>query len=134
VENVALDTTVASVITADTVFTLAAGSTDDDAYNSMVISVKDEDADAGGGVRERRVTDYAGATRQVTVDADFEFPIEVGDTVRIYLGAYSTTAGAAATDDIATAVKDAVWDESTSDHVTAGTTGKKLHDWRGLER
>lgn len=129
---IALDTSVASVVTADTVFTLSSGSTYDDAYNNMVVSIKDENGT--GDVIERRITDYVGAEKKVTVDADFEFPIEVDDTVRIYLGAYSTATTSAQTSSIAVACADQVWDESESDHVSAGTFGLKLQQWRALER
>ncbi len=128
---IALDSTVLAVTEADISFTLVSGSTDDNAYNNMVISIKQQ---VGDDVRERRVTDYIGVSRTVTVDYDFEFPITAGDIARIYLGAYSTTAGAAAVSEIAVASADAVWDEAEADHVTTGTFGKKLHDWRGLER
>ena len=87
-----------------------------------------------GSIIERRITDYIGSSKTMTVDYDFEFPIEVGDTVRIYLGAYSTATTDAQTTEIATAVTDAVWDEAEKDHVDAGSFGKKVHDWRGLER
>lgn len=128
---IALDSTVGAVIEADISFTLGSGSTDDDAYNNMVISIKQG---VGGDTRERRITDYIGVSRTVTVDYDFEFPISVGDEARIYLGAYSTATTDAQTTEIATVVTDAVWDEALSSHVTAGTTGRKLQDWRSLER
>lgn len=128
---IALDSTVGAVTEADISFTLASGSTDDNAYNNMVISIKQA---VGEDVRERRITDYIGVSRTVTVDYDFEFPITAGDEARIYLGAYSTTAGAAAVSEIAVAAADQVWDEAEADHTTTGTFGKKLHSWRGLER
>ena len=129
---IALETTVASVVEADISFTLAAGSTYDDAYNNMVVSIKD--ADGTGDVIERRITDYVGLTKAMTVDRDYEFPIEVGDVVRIYLGAYSTATTAAQVAEIASVAADAVWEEAENDHTAAGTFGRKLHSWRGLER
>jgi len=102
----------------DQTFTLAAGSTNDDEYNNMVVSVKDI---SGGVIASRRVTDYDGSTKKITCDYPFEFPLAIGDVVKIYADTYSQTAGAAAVSEIA----DAVWDESEADHKTKGTMGFK---------
>lgn len=100
--NIALSTTIASVTTADTVFKLTAGATDNDAYNNMVISIEDV---SSGEIRSRRVTDYIGGSNfEVTVDYDFQFAIAVGDIVKIYAGTYSQTADAATIDDIFNAI------------------------------
>lgn len=118
--NLALQTTIASVTTADTVFVLTDGASDDDAYNNMIISIKDV---SSGDIRSRRVTDYVQSTKTITVDADFEFTVAAGDIVRIFASSYSQTADAAAVADIA----DAVWDESDTDHMTIGSKGLKMH-------
>lgn len=117
---IALETTVANAdpdgSDADGTFTLAKGSANDDEYNNMVIAVSDV---SGGVTASRRITDYTGATKKITVDYPFEFPIADGDYVRIWADTYSTTAGAAAAGEIA----DAVWEESQTEHVTAGSMG-----------
>jgi hypothetical protein len=120
--ELALETTVSQVDTADSVFRLAAGSSDNDAYNNMVVSITDV---SNGDTRSRRITDYVGSTKQVTVDYDFEFALATSpaDVVRIWAGTYSQTAGAAAVSEIA----DAVWDEAEVAHMTIGSTGLKQH-------
>jgi hypothetical protein len=131
---IALATTIASVITTDTIFTLTDGSADDGAYDNMVMSI-----DHDGDIRERRIIDYIGATKQVTVDADYEFAVvgggtDVGDVARIYLGAYSTATTSAQVNTIAVACADAVLDEDLTSHQIINTPGSKLRNIRGLER
>ena len=121
---VSLNTTIAAVTTPDTVFTLTDGSSDDDAYNNMVISVTDI---SGNDTRSRRVTSYVGSSKTVTVDADFQFSIVGGDIVTIWADTYSQTAGAAAIQDIADASAIAVWEEPDLDHIADGTKGQKMH-------
>jgi len=114
---VALRTTVSQIETEDISFRLAAGATDDDAYNDMVISITDI---SNGETRGRRITDYDGSTRKVTVENDFEFTIAIGDVVRIWANASEGTIGAAG----ATEIADHVWDEDREDHTTVGTMGE----------
>jgi len=119
-DNIAVETTIhADGIVADTAFRLTVGSSDDDAYNNMVVSVTDV---SGRDTRARRVTNYVGSTKTVTVDSDFMFPLAENDVVRIWADTYSQTAGAAAIADIA----DAVWEETMQDHNSTGTTGLQL--------
>jgi len=114
--HVALDTLVATIPTPDTVITLDAGSTVDDAYNNMVISVYDVST---GHVASRRVIAYVGSTKQVTVDADFGFNIVADDVVRIWADTYSQTATTAVIEDIASAV----WEEDRNSHKAVDTMG-----------
>lgn len=119
---IALETTVADAdvdgSATDAIFTLTDGSSSNDEYNYMVISLTDI---SGAVVASRRITDYIGATKKVTVDGAFQFPVADGDRVRIWADTYSQTANAAAITDIV----DAVWNETQTDHVTEGTTGFK---------
>ena len=118
--NIALVTTIASVTTADIVFVLTAGATDDDAYNNMVMSIEDV---SSGDIRSRRISDYAQATKTITVDADFQFAVAAGDIVKIYASTYSQTADAAAVQDIV----DAILDEDTQDlHQTVHSAGWRV--------
>lgn len=88
---VALTTTISAIETADTVFDLTDGRTNDDAYNNNVVAVKDV---SGGRWEVRKVSDYVGASKRITVDADFSFPLAVGDTVKIFKCSYSPTTAA----------------------------------------
>lgn len=118
---VALQTTVASVTTADTVFKLTAGATDNDAYNNMIISIKDV---SSGDIRSRRATDYVGGSDfEVTVDYDFEFPIAAGDIVTIFASSYSQTADAAAAGDI----RDTILNSDSASYTQQGSIGQKIH-------
>ena len=102
-DNVALRTVVNTVITADTEFTVIDGSTEDDAYNNMIVTVVDA---SSGDAISRKISDYTGSTKQITVDDDLEFAIDAGDTVIIWADTYAVTAGTAAADEIANAVRD----------------------------
>lgn len=64
-----------------TSFTLAEGTTSDDAYNGMLIEVRDESA-ATREVETRRIVDYTSG-RVVTVNRAFSFLPTVGDHVHI---------------------------------------------------
>ncbi len=129
--EVALETTILDAnpdgSNTDVTFTLSAGSTDDDEYNNMVIAVTDV---SGGVVSARRAVDYVGASKKVSVDAAFEFPLADGDRVRLWASTYSQTADAAAISDIA----DAVWNETQSDHLAEGSTGAKQDRSDRIER
>jgi len=126
--NIALESAVADDnpdgSSIDTTFTLTDGSGNNDEYNNMVISVIDV---SGGVVASRRVIDYTGANKKVETDAAFEFPIAIGDKVRIWADTYSQTAGAAAITDIATAV----WNRQQALHRDVGTTGRKQSSIKG---
>jgi len=71
-----------------TMFTLAAGSPNDLEYLNHVIVVID--ADDPNRASERRIINYTGATKQVTVDRELTFTPAAGDTARIVEGGYST--------------------------------------------
>ena len=119
-----LDTTIASVDTADTVFRLTAGLTGNDDINNATCSIYD--ATGGKWSGPRRVSDYVHATLQVTIDANTAFPLAAGDRVVIWNVSYATTAaaGSITPGDIADIV-DATWDEAQVDHDTVDTMGWK---------
>ena len=121
-----LDTTIASVTTPDTVFTLTAGLTGNDDPNNAVCSIRDTTGGIWSG--PRRVSDYVHASKTLTIDANTAFPLAAGDRVVIWNVSYATTAaaGAISAGDIADIV-DGVHDETMSDHLTEGTTGAKLN-------
>lgn len=119
-----LDTTIASVTTPDTVFTLTAGLTGNDDPNNAVVSIYDDTGSIWSG--PRRASDYVHASKTLTIDADTAFPLAAGDRVVIWNVSYATTAAASAISagDIADIV-DGVWDESQADHIAVGSTGLK---------
>lgn len=82
--NVALDTTLA-VRTSDSIFTLNAGSATNDAYNNMVLALYDV---TGTLWETRKITDYVGASKTVTVDTAFAFVVAANDVVKIFMNAY----------------------------------------------
>jgi len=112
--NVALDTTLA-VRTSDTVFTINAGSAVNDAYNNMVLALYDV---SGSLWETRRVSDYVGATKTVTVDTAFKFVVAANDIVRIFQNAYAPTVAAGGG---ATAAE--VWQYDVSAMNTSGQAG-----------
>ncbi len=105
--NVALETTIADDnpdgSSSDQTFILADGSGSNDEYNSMIVSVTDI---TGNVVASRRIVDYTGANKKIEVDSPFEFPLAIGDKVRIWADTYSQTATVELIDDIVTAIAD----------------------------
>jgi hypothetical protein len=91
--NVLVDTTIAA-ITSQTVFTLTAGSNDDDAYNDQAIVLYDASDNDYPSVR--KVSDYVQATNTITIDSAPDFTIIAGDGVKIFVTAPGTTAPTAA--------------------------------------
>ena len=75
-----VSTTIAT-LTSQTVFTLTAGSPDNDAYNDQLVVV----TDASTSTQKSRgiVSDYVGSTKTVTLRAAPGFTIAAGDTVSI---------------------------------------------------
>lgn len=121
--NVAVVTTVASIVTADSVITLAAGSGDDDAYNNMIISIQDV---SGQVTVARRILDYVGATKTVTFDFDTEFAIQVNDTIRIWANAYDNSGGPSAAQ-----IASQVWGSTDSSFNVADTMGRRQNQTGG---
>ena len=117
---VALKTTVASVDTADSVFRLTDGPSDNDALKDMVVSILDI---TGAETRSRRISGYVGSTKQVTVERDFNFAIAAGDIVRVWANASEGTLGTVG----ANAVRDAVWNAVDASYKAQGTKGQRLH-------
>lgn len=122
--ELALETTIADDnpdgSSTDQTFTLAAGSTNNDEYKNMAISVTDV---SGAVVSTKRVTDYVGgAIKKITVDEAFEFPLAIGDRVRIWADTYSQTAEAATVSDIVTGLLSA----DARSYKTPGTFGYEI--------
>lgn len=123
-ELIVQETTIDTVETADTVFDLIAGSAQNDAYNNMIVAI----IDAGDGSAEtRRITDYVGADKRITIDAEITFPVAAGDAVVIYQAAYAPVGEASVSDANMNSIADKVWDEADADHMTPGTKGLKMH-------
>lgn len=120
IADIALTALIDTVETADRVFDIVDGSPNDDEYNNMVVSIIDV---SGGVMASRRVTDYDGTTKRVTVDYDFEFPLSPDDIVYIYSDTYSTTAGVAAAGEI----RDTILNSPSMDYVLQGSIGQKIH-------
>ncbi|MEW8120075.1 MAG: hypothetical protein AB2792_23185 [Candidatus Thiodiazotropha sp.] len=77
-----LQSTTIATLTSQTVFTLTAGSADDDAYNGHYVVVTDQSTSTQKAVGQ--ISDYVGSTRQVTLSADPAiFTMAVGDTVDV---------------------------------------------------
>jgi hypothetical protein len=126
-ETIILSTTIASVTTADTVFTLTASglglddSSSNDARNGSVVSIEDA---TGSEVQVFKIADYVGSTKTVTLDKECTFPLAAGDIVKIYAGTYAPAAAEATlTQANINSIADQVWDELEADHDTEGTTG-----------
>jgi len=75
------ETTVATLAT-QTSFTLTAGSTADDSYNNLLVILLDAGDSTVKSVR--RISDYTGGTKTVTLRTAPDFTLAVGDTVRIF--------------------------------------------------
>jgi hypothetical protein len=78
--NLLLSAEVATV-TSQTVFTLATGSDEDDCYNDQTIILYDDSNSDYPSVR--RITDYAGATKTVTIDSAADFTLGADDSVKV---------------------------------------------------
>lgn len=82
-----LQSTTILAYTSNTVFTLTAGSADDDAYNNQMVIITDQTTGTQKAIgRIANTGGYVGATRTVTLDADPlpGFTFANGDTVDIF--------------------------------------------------
>ncbi|HEB27329.1 MAG TPA: hypothetical protein ENI05_06070 [Porticoccus sp.] len=122
-QNVAVSTTVATIVTADTVITLTDGSAANDFYNNMIISIQDI---SGQVTVARRILGYVGASKQVTMDFDTEFAIQAGDRVRIWANAYDSAGGPSAAQ-----ISASVWKATNSDFNDPNTMGRKQNQTGG---
>lgn len=106
---------------ASTTITLdASASASDDFYNNAYIFLT-----GGAGVGQARfISDYVGATKVATVNTAWITNPDATTTFAVL--PFSTIPGASAP--TAADIADAVWDEATVGHQTAGTTGKALTD------
>jgi hypothetical protein len=119
-----LQSTTIATLVSQTVFTLTAGSADDDAYNGAIVVVTDQTTSTQKAVGT--VSDYVGTTRTVTLDADPGiFTMAVGDTIEIIAALGSSSGGSGPS---ASAIADAVWDEAVSGHAVAGSFGELVSD------
>ena len=109
-----IDTAIAT-LASQTSFTIIDGSTSDDAYNGTRVVVTSD-----GTLHEKaegRISDYTGATKTVTLDADPGiFTMAVGDWIVVH----SDAAFDATT--VSTLI-DQIWDETQASHVAAGSMG-----------
>jgi hypothetical protein len=94
-------------------------SSSDDFYNNALIHIY-----KGTGIGQSRIiSDYTGSSRRATVNENWVTNPDSTSEFKIYpSSSISSTAPTAAE------ISDAVWDEATSGHTTAGTTGKALTD------
>ena len=137
---VVLGTDVATANTAIS-FTLTAGITTDDAYNGMLLEVRDESS-ATRDIEVRRIVDWTSG-RVVTVDRAYSFIPAVDDHVHITCGYLETMRGtdgasthtAADVWSVATrtltsfgTLTQDIWNKLTSALTTAGSIGKLLVD------
>ena len=109
--------------TTDAVFDMVDGSAEDDEYINMVVSIDDV---SGGITATRRIVDYDGANKRVTLDFPAEFPLDVADRITIWKNAYDSYSGPTASQ-----TASAVWDKLKTDHKLPGTMGllQGLHGW-----
>ncbi len=117
VNGLILQRTTIATLASQTSFTLAAGSADDDAYNSMVIVI--EDATTGAQKAIGEISDYAGSTKTVTLARDpGVFTMATTDIVTIIAGATANT----------------VWSEilTGATHNINNSAGKRLREAVGL--
>lgn len=76
-----LQTTTIATLTSQTVFTLTAGSADNDAYNGLTAIITDQSTSTQKAVAS--ISDYVGSTRTMTLAGSPAFTIATGDTVVI---------------------------------------------------
>jgi len=109
--------------TTDAVFDMVDGSADPDEYINMVVSIDDV---SGGITATRRIVDYDGVNKRITLDYPAEFPLDVADRVTIWKNAYDSYSGPT-TDQNASAV----WDKLKADHKLPGSMGRIQgnHGW-----
>lgn len=110
------------VATADTTtsFTLTGGTATADIYNNMTVMVQDADDDHW----ELRSIDDWTAGKVITVTSAFGFTPAQDDLVYIMGTAYGAPVDTAS-------IADAVWDETSTGHVSAGKAGEQL--WTDID-
>jgi hypothetical protein len=109
--------------TSTTITLNASASATDDAYNGQLVFIRSGTGQDQVGL----VEDYVGSTKVATIrtrSATGQWET-VPDTTSAYMMIPNLTF---TLNEISSAVADGVWDEPTSGHTTAGTTGKALID------
>jgi len=109
--------------TSTTITLNASASSSDDAYNGQLVFIRSGTGQDQVGL----VEDYVGSTKVATIrtrSATGQWAT-VPDTTSAYMMIPNLTFTLS---EISGAVADGVWDEATSGHTTAGTTGKALID------
>ena len=91
VSNLLLSTSVASISVDEVEITLVAGSTVDDAYNGQTVVLYDVNNSNYPSIR--KIIDYVGATKTITIDTGADFTVVAGDTVRIFIDGNGTNIG-----------------------------------------
>jgi len=109
--------------TTDTVFDMVDGADDDDEYINMIVSIDDV---SGGVTATRRIVNYVGVDKRVTLDFPAEFPLDVADRITIWKNAYDSYSGPTAEQ-----TASAVWNKLKADHKLPGSMGliQGLHGW-----
>ena len=92
------------------------GSGTDDIYNGLTVDI----VHGTGAGQSRTIDDYVGSSTLATVDTAWD---TTPDTSSKWVLRMAAGGGGGAS---ASAIADAVWDESTSGHTTAGTFGEQL--------
>ena len=93
---------------------LAAGSAIDDAYKDQTVKIL-----SGVAVGQARIcSGYTGSTKTLAFDEPYETACSSGDAVAVAIDHVHPVSQ----------IADGVWDEATSGHTTAGTTGKAITD------
>ncbi|MCD6436633.1 MAG: right-handed parallel beta-helix repeat-containing protein [Clostridiales bacterium] len=87
-----LNTTVdAPIVDFDNIqFTIAEGTLINDTYNNCIIAIVDA---SDGHIEVRRIDDYIGVTKEITLDRALSFNVEHGDTINISRVAYGGATG-----------------------------------------
>lgn len=86
-----LNSTTIATLTSQIIFTLTAGSADDDAYNGAIAVITNQSTATQKAVAT--VSDYVGSTRTVTLSSDPGiFTVAVGDTIEIIAALGTVTA------------------------------------------
>ncbi len=120
-----LDPDPAGGTTTDAIFDMVAGSSDDDEYLNMIVTIVDI---SGGVTVTRRVIAYDGTNKRITLDFPAEFPLDVADKVTIWANAYDSYSGPSVVE-----ITSGVWDAQKSDHRVSGSMGlaQGIHGWQG---
>jgi len=120
--NVLLTAEIA-VVTDQTHFTLATGSTEDDAYKDQSVVLYDDTNSDYPSIR--KATAYTGATKTLTIDSAPDFTLGADDSIRIFVTAPGATAPTTSENAAA------VWGLARSGNSSAGSFGEGVASVQG---